>query len=168
MRKSHEIPDMEWGQAPNLQEWIDKSMEERKAQQKNAFNTTKNIFSSLRPTNPDYLAEFNRAKGGTLQDIGVSDGVIWASMAHGDLLIDFVSKKMLIEPHEDGMVIGFHRFDNETLKDITSYIPSVAGLTSCIFAFACENKIFEYLIQPQGADTLLFTLKFIPHGEPHA
>ena len=171
-KKSHEIPDYEWGQTPDLQEWIDKSLAERFKQaaemEKMSPVSEVPLFNTLKPINLNYNSQFNEAKYQVLNDIGVNGNLITASLAKGDLTIDFKDDRVLIEPHANGEVIGFHNFGYHTLVDLSSYIPTNENLLSCIFVFACDNQVFEYLILPRGAQTLGFTLLYTPHGEDHA
>ena len=172
-RKVKDIPDADWGHTPDLQEWIDKSIEERIRQSADMKAQTKtvaknDIFKTLKPLNTNYTSEFELAKHQVLTDIGVNDNLIVATLANGELTISFSDNRILIEPHQGGMVVDYHTFGFHTLLEITSYIPKNEALHSCIFAFACDNEVFEYLIQPMGAVTLSFKLSFTPHGEAHA
>ncbi len=187
-KKSHEIPDIQWGQTPDLQEWIERSMAERKRQQ--AIMTLKidaepvkkqhptspamfpspGIFQSFKPNNKDFGDQFRKAKHSVLKDIGVNDNLIVVSLSTGDLIIDFSDPEISIEPHEGGLIVNYHEFGVHTLTDLTSYIPNNdTGLQSCIFCFVCNNRTFEYLIQPTMATRSLdFQLTFQEHGADDA
>lgn len=170
-KKSHEIPDAQWGQTPNLQEWIKESKAERDRQKFTMKVKTNpvlesslpNIFKTFKPNNEDYKDEFSKAKHRVVHDIGVNDNLIVASLTRGDLVIKFNDPTIFIEPHEGGMVVSYHQFTGiHTLTDLSSFVPNDhSGLESCIFSFVCNNRSFEYLIQPTVATRSLdFQLTF--------
>ena len=160
-KKSHEIPDEDWRGAPDLQDWIDKSIEKRKAQLAQKKAHVNEIPTTLKPANQNYIEHFQKAKFQVLRDIGVELGnSIVVELANGVLTIKFLDPKITIEPHKGGMVLDFHTFKHHILQDLTSYVPTVDGITSCIFVFTCDNESFEYLINQNGADSLAFTLNF--------
>ena len=120
-KKSHEIPDEDWRGAPDLQDWIDKSIEKRKDQlaQKARVNET---HTTLKPTNQNYFEHFQKAKFQVLRDIGVKGNSIVAELANGVMSIEFLDPKVTIEPHKGGMVLDFHTFKHHILQDLTSFV----------------------------------------------
>ena len=178
-KKSHEIPEAQWGQTPNLQEWIKESKAERDRQQAEmkvtmdlgglkttTVSTVPDIFKSLKPNNQDFRIHFSKAQHKVLTDIGVNGNMIVVGLSDGDLVVEFTDPAITIEPHENGMIVDYHQFGvAHTLTDVTSYIPSNSGLRSCLFAFICNNRTFEYVIQPSAsAQSLDFFLTFQEHG----
>lgn len=172
-KKSHEIPDIQWGQTPDLQEWIEASKAERERQQSamrlketlpapKAFQI-KTIFDTFKSNNEDCRDQIAKAKHKVLYDIGVNEHMIVVSLDGGDLVVDFDDPTIFIEPHENGMVVAYHEFTGtHTLTDLSAGVQNYsAGLMSCFFSFVCNNRSFEYLIQPTVATRSLdFQLTF--------
>jgi hypothetical protein len=185
-KKSHEIPDIQWGQTPDLQQWIEASKAERERQQSamridakpekkksptsSAIFPVTGIFQSFKPNNKDFGDQFRKAKHSVLKDIGVNDNMIVVSLSTGDLVIDFSDPEISIEPYEGGLIVNYHEFGVHTLTDLISYVSNNdTGLQSCIFWFVCNNRTFEYLIQPTMATRSLdFQLTFQEHGADDA
>lgn len=173
-KKSHEIPEYEWGQTPDLQDWINKALETREAEKKkiDGYNhDTKilDIFSTFKPANFDYKEQFAKAKYKVLRDIGVNDNLIVAGLDVGDLVVEFNDSAISIDPHDNGGIVDYHEFEYHTLLDLSVYTPTSAGLQSCLFNFVCNNRTFEFLIRPSlSARTLEFNLTFHPLGVTYA
>lgn len=162
--------DEEYGSAPDLSAWISGAKDIR-MQQAVEFDSgvknpkaVKSIFESMVPYNPEFRGQFARARGDLIQDIGIDGVTIWVTLVTGELVFKFADPRVVISPHKDGKVIPYHEYNLEKLNEVTSYIPNNQALHSCILALLCENRSFEFLIEPMGAQTLSFEMTYQPFG----
>jgi hypothetical protein len=168
-RKSSNIPDAEWVEAPNLSDWIDQAQKERlqKTIRKHidAPQAKRLDFGEFKPANRDYMEHFDMARGLRIQDVGVNDNCIFVSLLGGVLTVDFVDKTLSVEPHQNGQVIDYHIAVPETLGEVFSYKPTdTSGISACIFVIKGENHVYEYLISPTvNSTTFSFHLEFEAH-----
>ena len=161
MRKSKDIPEKEWGNAPNLQDWISGSSGARKEIVANTGKAALDYrFSTLKP-NHDYSTHFNKARGLRILDCGVNDNVLVISLHGGTCLSTyFKDPRITLVPHRAGMIIDFHEFNNEELVELKSFVPAVVGIPSCLFVIGTDNGDFEYLIEMGDASTLEFEIQY--------
>jgi hypothetical protein len=156
--------DEDFGSTPDLAKWISGANDIRQQQAVKFDTGVKNIFETVKPTNAMFMDEFNNAKDDLIQDIGVDGPSIWVTLMRGELVFKFVDPRVVISPHENGKVIDYHAYNLEKLKEVTSYIPNNKVLHSCILVMCCENKNFEFLVEPMKATTLAFEMTYQPFG----
>jgi hypothetical protein len=157
--------DEDFANAPNLQEWINGAIEERKLaekKQKIGQRATDPRFSTLKPENStEFMAAFKKARGLQILDIGVIDNFLILTLLGAEMVVTFKDPNIRLVPHANGMVVDFHEFKQEILTEITSYVPTVSAITSCIFVIQTDNGNFEYLIEVSSqAQTLEFEVTF--------
>ena len=172
--KSKDIPDHEWGNTPDLNEWVKKAQSARADEIKakiipppktdtSAMRTVEP--SDFRPANQNFAEHFNLARGLKIHDIGVNDNCIFVGLHGGMLSIDFVDKTLDIQPHREGRIIDYHTPMPEALSEVFVYKPTPeSGLYACIFVVKGENQTYEYLITPSTSSlTYSFHLEFEAH-----
>lgn len=164
-KKSKDIPEDEWGNAPPIDKWFEEAVKARaqikreqirlpsrlppKVEITNTVGTSID-FNSCRPANNDHQEHFSLAKGLLINDIGVQDGCICIALLGGELNVDFVDKTLEIEPHSNGKIIDYHTPVPQKLTEVFIYKPTAdSGITSCIFVIQGENQTFEYLLTPR-------------------
>lgn len=178
-KKSKDIPDHEWGNTPDLNEWVKKAQNARadeikaKVIPRTKIDTSKIDAvtikavepSDFRPANQNFAEHFNLARGLQIHDIGVNDNCIFVSLLGGMLSIDFVDKTLEIQPHKDGKIIDYHLAIPEALSEVFVYKPTPeSGIQSCIFVVKGDNNTYEYLVTPRhNSLTYSFHLEFEAH-----
>ena len=164
-KKSKDIPEDEWGNAPPIDKWFEEAVKARVQIKREQIRLPSRLppkveitsttggfrdFNSCRPANIDHQEHFSLAKGLLINDIGVQDGCICIALLGGELNIDFVDKTLEIEPHSNGKVIDYHAPVPQKLTEVFIYKPTAdSGITSCIFVIQGENQTFEYLLTPR-------------------
>lgn len=173
-KKSKDIPDHEWGNAPDLNQWVKKAQSARVEEMKGKIippRMTDTVamegldFGGFRPVNSNYAEHFNLARGLQIHDIGVNDNCIFVSLLGGMLSIDFVDKTLEIQPHKDGKIIDYHLAMPEALSEVFVYKPTPeSGIQSCIFVVKGDNHTYEYLVTPRlDSLTYGFHMEFEAH-----
>lgn len=174
-KKSKDIPDADWANAPDITAWQEaaaKAREEWAKKQLEKINKPKTLaptlapkldFVTLTPRNSNFMEHFNLAKNLQMVDVGETDNCILVTFDSGVLSIDFIDKTLEILPHDSGRVIDYHILVPQKLSSLYCLKPNDedAGLSSCIFVLAGENRTFEYLITPRfDSTTFSFELEF--------